>query len=73
MAVDLSKEAGGVGFITLDRPPANSYDLAFVEELGAAVDECARDARVRVVVVRSASERFFSAGADIKAFTANDA
>jgi enoyl-CoA hydratase/carnithine racemase len=71
MAVDVSKEAGGVGFITLDRPPANSYDLAFVEELGAAVDECARDAGVRVVAVRSASERFFSAGADIKAFTAN--
>ena len=70
MAVDLSKEAG-IGFITLARPPANSYDLAFVEELGAAVAACADDADVRVVVVRSALDRFFSAGADIKAFTQN--
>jgi enoyl-CoA hydratase/carnithine racemase len=70
MAVSFSKEAGGVGFVTLDRPPANSYDMAFVEELGAAVAECAQDADVKIAVVRSASERFFSAGADIKAFTA---
>lgn len=71
MAVDVSKDAGGVGFITLDRPPANSYDLAFVEELGAAVDECTLDADVRAVVLRSALPRFFSAGADIKAFSAS--
>jgi enoyl-CoA hydratase/carnithine racemase len=66
--------AGGqaVGTITLDKPPANSYDLAMVRELGAAIDEAAADSAARVVVVRSASERFFCAGADIKAFLAND-
>ena len=70
MAVELSKDSG-VGFLTLARPPANSYDMAFVEELGAGVDECASDDDVRVVVMRSGLERFFSAGADIKAFMAN--
>jgi enoyl-CoA hydratase/carnithine racemase len=70
MAVDFSKDAG-VGFITLNNPPANSYDMAYVEELGAAVDECAGDAEVKAVVLRSALDRFFSAGADIKAFMAN--
>jgi enoyl-CoA hydratase/carnithine racemase len=70
MAIDVSK-AAGVGFITLARAPANSYDVAFVEELGAAVEQCAEDEDVKVVVVRSGLERFFSAGADIKAFTAN--
>jgi len=45
MAVEFSKEAG-VGFITLANPPANSYDMAFVEELGAAVDESAVDGDV---------------------------
>lgn len=70
MAVDLSSE-GGVGYITLDRPPANSYDIAFIEELGDAVDTAASEDNVRAVVVRSASDKFFSAGADVKAFAAN--
>jgi enoyl-CoA hydratase/carnithine racemase len=71
MAVELSRE-GGIGYITLDKPPANSYDKAFMEEFAAAVDAAAADAGVKVVVVRSASKKFFCAGADIKAFLAND-
>lgn len=70
MAVDLSRE-GGVGYITLDKPPANSYDKLFQEELAAAVEEAGGDDAVKVVVVRSAGKRFFSAGADVKAFTEN--
>ena len=69
MAVSFSAE-GGIGTILLDKPPANSYDLAYIQELGAAVDEVARDDDVKVAIVRSASEKFFSAGADIKAFVA---
>jgi enoyl-CoA hydratase/carnithine racemase len=57
----------GVGWITLDRPPANSYDLLFLEELDDAVGAVA-DAGVAVAVVRSASPKFFSAGADVKGF-----
>jgi enoyl-CoA hydratase/carnithine racemase len=60
------------GAIVLDKPPANSYDIDFVRELGEAVDAAISDDRARAVVVRSASEKFFSAGADIKAFLAND-
>ena len=71
MAVSFSSE-GAVGYITLDKPPANSYDLAFMEEMGAAVDAAAGDDAVKVVIVRSASKKFFCAGADIKAFLAND-
>jgi len=56
-----------VGWITLDRPPANSYDAGFLEELDQAIGQVA-EAEVAVAVVRSAGERFFSAGADIKAF-----
>jgi enoyl-CoA hydratase/carnithine racemase len=56
-----------VGWITLDRPPANSYDPAFLEELDAAIGEVA-DIGVAVAVVRSASPKFFSAGADVKGF-----
>src|SRR3954451_6345791 len=71
MAVSFSAE-GPVGFITLDKPPANSYDFDFMEEMGAAVDAAASDDSVNVVIVRSASKKFFCAGADIKAFLAND-
>lgn len=59
--------AGGIGRITLDRPPANSYDPAFLEELDAAIDQVAGSGAV-VAVVASASEKFFSAGADVKGF-----
>jgi enoyl-CoA hydratase/carnithine racemase len=60
------------GTITLDNPPANSYDIEYMRELGAAIDAASADASARVVVVRSASEKFFCAGADIKRFLAND-
>jgi enoyl-CoA hydratase/carnithine racemase len=70
MAVEYSRE-GAVGFITLDKPPANSYDLAFMEELGGCVRSAAEDDGAEAVILRSGSERFFSAGADIKAFHAN--
>src|SRR6201985_876621 len=71
MAVELSPEAA-IGHIILDKPPANSYDKAFMDELGEAVEAVAIDEDIKVVIVRSASKRFFSAGADIKAFLAND-
>src|SRR4051794_41953921 len=71
MAVSFTAE-GPVGFITLDKPPANSYDFDFMEEMGAAVDAAAGDDAVKAVIVRSASKKFFCAGADIKAFLAND-
>src|SRR3954452_19207348 len=71
MAVELSPE-GAVGHIILDKPPANSYDKPFMDELGDAVQAVAIDEAIKVVIVRSASKRFFSAGADIKAFLAND-
>jgi enoyl-CoA hydratase/carnithine racemase len=69
MAVAFAADEG-IGTITLDRPPANSYDLEYVQELGAAVQQAAEDDAVKVVLVRSASEKFFCAGADVKAFQA---
>jgi enoyl-CoA hydratase/carnithine racemase len=71
MAVTYAAE-GPVGTITLDKPPANSYDVEFMRELADAIGEANTDAGVRVVVLRSASEKFFSAGADVKRFLAND-
>lgn len=67
MAVRLEKQ-DSIGHVVLDRPPANSYDKAFVEELDAAVLEAGRDDAVKAILVRSANEKFFSAGADVAVF-----
>ena len=69
MAVRLEKE-GAVGVIVLDRPPANSYDYGFLQELAGAIDDARWDDAVRAVAVTSASDKFFSAGADVSAFQA---
>ena len=71
MAVSFAAE-GALGFITLDHPPANSYDLAFMTEFASAVDDAIGSSEVRVAIVRSANPKFFSAGADIKRFLEGD-
>jgi len=71
MAVTFEGPSQGVGTITLDNPPANSYDLEFMQELADAVD-AAIVSDARAVLVRSASEKFFSAGADVKRFLEGD-
>lgn len=65
-------KSGATGTITLDRPPANSYEINFMHDLDAAIEKARSDDDVKVVILKSASEKFFSAGADIKAFMAND-
>ncbi|HEV8230147.1 MAG TPA: enoyl-CoA hydratase/isomerase family protein [Candidatus Limnocylindria bacterium] len=71
MAVRLEKQ-NAIGHIVLDRPPANSYDRAFMEELDKAIDAAAKDDDIKAIVVRSASEKFFSAGADVSVFAKSD-
>ena len=56
---------GSVCIVRLNRPPANAHNLAMIRELEAVVTEIRFDTSVKAVVLASASERFFSAGADI--------
>src|SRR2546421_11651842 len=69
MPMRLEKQ-GGVGVLVLDRPPANSYDYAFLRSFASAIDDVRADEDIHAVVVASASEKFFSAGADVSAFAA---
>ena len=57
-----------MGVLVLDRPPVNSYDLGFARDLAAAIDDCRLDEEIGAVVLRSGSDKFFSAGADVSAF-----
>ena len=71
MAAIRFSASDSIATITLDKPPANSYDLSMMTEFASAVDDAiAGDARV--VIVNSASERFFCAGADVKKFLEGD-
>ena len=61
-----------VGCIVLDRPDRhNAVDFAMWGALREAAERLANDDGVRVVVVRGAGERAFSAGADITDFPAH--
>jgi enoyl-CoA hydratase/carnithine racemase len=64
MAITL-EQTNGVGIVTLNYPPANAYDTDRLHELADIITQIRRDESIRVVVVRSALEKFFSAGADI--------
>jgi enoyl-CoA hydratase/carnithine racemase len=65
----LSRERDGVALIHLNRPPANSYEKTFVDDLNAAIDEVRWDAQIHgAVLVSDLAPRFFSAGADINNF-----
>ncbi|ADE53247.1 enoyl-CoA hydratase/isomerase family protein [Coraliomargarita akajimensis] len=61
----------GIGRITFNRPPANAYQLQFHQQFNAAIEAADADASTRVVIIESALDRFFCAGADIKAFADN--
>ncbi|HEX9435781.1 MAG TPA: enoyl-CoA hydratase/isomerase family protein [Candidatus Limnocylindria bacterium] len=72
MPVVRLEKQDSVGHIILDRPPANSYDPAFMQDLDAAIEEARGDDAVKAIVVRSSSEKFFSAGADVSFFANAD-
>ena len=68
-SVSVSRERDGVALVHLNRPPANSYNRAFLDDLNAAVDEVRWDAEVKgAVLVSDLAPRFFSAGADVVNF-----
>src|SRR3989440_11037290 len=66
--VSVTREQGGVALIHLNRPPANSYDRGFIDDLNAATDEIRFDESIGAVVLTSDLPKFFSAGADIGMF-----
>ena len=63
--VTFSLDADGVGWITLDDPVtrANVFNAAMQEAFAAALDAATK---ARALVIISAKEKFFSAGADLQ-------
>ncbi|MDO5710114.1 MAG: enoyl-CoA hydratase-related protein [Micrococcales bacterium] len=63
----------GVLEVTLDRPPANAIDLVTSRRMGEVFAAFRDDPELRVAVLRTAGQKFFSAGWDLKAAAGGDA
>ncbi|MET0998748.1 MAG: enoyl-CoA hydratase-related protein [Marmoricola sp.] len=63
---------GGILELTLDRPQANAIDLATSRVMGKVFADFRDDPALRVAIVRTAGDKFFSAGWDLKAAAAGD-
>lgn len=57
-----------VGWVEFDRGPVNAFEWTMVRQVAEALDRFEADPEVRVVVLASALERYFSAGADLETF-----
>ena len=68
----ITKQAGHVLEVTLDRPKANAVDLATSREMGKVFAEFRDDPNLRVAIVTAAGEKFFCPGWDLKAAAGGD-
>jgi enoyl-CoA hydratase/carnithine racemase len=55
-----------VGWLEYDRPPVNAFNWDMLREVRQALGALIDDPTVRVVVLASALDRYFTAGADIR-------
>ncbi|HKR59332.1 MAG TPA: enoyl-CoA hydratase-related protein [Pyrinomonadaceae bacterium] len=56
----------GVGLLTLNNPPANTYSYEMMQALDRAILAVRMDDAVQVIVLTGHGEKFFCAGADIQ-------
>jgi enoyl-CoA hydratase len=59
-------ESAGITVVSLARPPANALGVPILEGMHAAIDAAEQAGDVKVMIVSSALDGFFAAGADIK-------
>lgn len=71
--VTWSSSQHGVVEVVLDRAPANALGPPILDGLHAAIDAAEAAGDVKVMIVRSALDGFFAAGADIKHMSGIDA
>lgn len=68
-----TKRVGGILEVTLDRPKANAIDLPTSRIMGETFREFRDNPDLRVAIICSAGDKFFSAGWDLKAAADGDA
>lgn len=65
------EKRGRLGIISMDKLPANGYDIEFFHKFDQILKELEEDDEVSVVLLKSSIPKFFCAGADIKVFSKN--
>lgn len=68
----LLKKQGHTAVITMNNPPANTWTVESLKQLTELVAQLNADREVFALVLRSTSEKFFCAGADLKLFADGD-
>jgi crotonobetainyl-CoA hydratase len=68
-----TRREGGILEVTLDRPKANAIDLATSRLMGETFAQFRDDPALRVAIVKTAGDKFFSGGWDLKAAAGGDA
>jgi crotonobetainyl-CoA hydratase len=68
-----TRREGAILEVTLDRPKANAIDLATSRVMGKTFAAFRDDPSLRVAILQTAGDKFFSAGWDLKAAAAGDA
>ena len=68
-----TRREGAILEVTLDRPKANAIDLATSRLMGKTFAAFRDDPSLRVAILQTAGDKFFSAGWDLKAAASGDA
>lgn len=68
-----TRREGSILEVTLDRPKANAIDLKTSRLMGETFKAFRDDPELRVAIVKTAGDKFFSAGWDLKAAAGGDA
>ncbi|MCP4392397.1 MAG: carnitinyl-CoA dehydratase, partial [Gammaproteobacteria bacterium] len=68
-----TRSEGGILEVTLDRPKANTINLETSREMGEIFQGFRDDPEMRVAIIKTAGDKFFCAGWDLKAAADGDA
>ncbi|XP_013146800.1 PREDICTED: enoyl-CoA delta isomerase 1, mitochondrial-like [Papilio polytes] len=63
--IDLTVDKEGIATFTMQRPPANTFNMEYLHEIIKTIDDLSKQ-RVKGIVLTSAIPNIFSAGLDIK-------
>ena len=66
------EQRGHTLLITINTPPANTWDADNLSGLANIVEQCNAERSVYAIVITGQGEKFFSAGADLKLFADGD-
>lgn len=66
------ESSDGVAVLTIDKPPANTFDSETLLQLRDLVAQMNADRTIRAAVITGRGEKFFSAGAELKSLHGKD-